>query len=84
MTYTGVLQWVIGIGAPLLVAVVWALFVARKASHHVDDPARLVLELAIFGAGVAALAAAGRDRLALIFGVLVAVHLVLTFSLDHR
>ena len=43
-----------------------------------------MLELAIFGSGVAALAAAAADRLALVFGVSVVVHPALTFAVDQR
>jgi Protein of unknown function (DUF2568) len=30
---TGALQWVLGLGAPLVVAVVWGRFIAPKASQ---------------------------------------------------
>jgi hypothetical protein len=55
-----------------------------KAPMRPDDPARLVAELAIFGAACAALAAADRPRLAFVFGAVVAVHLALTFPLAQR
>jgi hypothetical protein len=45
---------------------------------------RLVLEIAVFGAGVAALCLAGPTALAIVFGVLVVVHLALTFALGQR
>jgi hypothetical protein len=45
----GAPRWLLGLGAPLLVAVVWGLFVAPEASLHVDDPLRLLLEVVIFG-----------------------------------
>jgi hypothetical protein len=81
---SGPVQWVLGIGAPVLAAVVWGRFVAPKASHPVADPLRLVLELAVFGGGVLGLAVAGAERLALALGVLVALHLALTFPLRQR
>jgi hypothetical protein len=43
---TGAVQWVLGFGAPLLVAVVWGRFIAPKASHPTRDPLRLLLEVA--------------------------------------
>lgn len=49
----------------MLVAVVWALFVNPSGALSVGDPARLVLELGIFGASVAALASVGHPHLAL-------------------
>jgi hypothetical protein len=61
---TGAVQWLLGLGAPLLVAVVWGRFIAPKASHPTTDPVRLLLEVVVFGAGVAALFAAERSGLA--------------------
>jgi hypothetical protein len=81
---TGPLQWVLGLGAPLVVAVAWGRFIAPKASHPATDPLRLVLEVAVFAAGVATLLAADQTVLALVFGALVLVHLSLTFVLGQR
>ena len=36
--HEGVLQWLLGLGAPLLAAVVWGAFVAPKASRPTVDP----------------------------------------------
>jgi Protein of unknown function (DUF2568) len=80
----GAVQWLLGLGAPLLVAVVWGRFIAPKASHPTTDPLRLVLEAAVFGAGVAALLAADQTVLAFVFTALVLVHLSLTFALGQR
>jgi hypothetical protein len=81
---TGVVQWVVGLGAPLVVAVVWGRFIAPKASHPTADPLRLLLEVVVFAAGVAALFAAGRTVLGFVFAVLVLFHLSLTFALEQR
>jgi Protein of unknown function (DUF2568) len=43
---TGAVQWMLGLGVPLLVAVVWGRFIAPKASHPPTDPVRLLLEVA--------------------------------------
>jgi hypothetical protein len=45
---------------------------------------RLLLEVAVFGSGVAALLAAGSTALALVFAALAVVHLGLTFGLGQR
>src|SRR5215212_7080716 len=81
----GAIQWLLGLGAPLLVAVIWGVFMSPKASHPTRDPVRILLELALFGSGVAALFAADRPALAVILAALVALHLTLTFALrqDH-
>jgi hypothetical protein len=82
--FGGVGQWLIGLGAPLVAAVVWGRFMSPKASHPVVDPVRLLIELAVFGAGVAALFAADATVLGVVFAVLVVVHLGLTFALGQR
>jgi hypothetical protein len=82
--HDGALQWLLGLGAPLLAAVVWGAFVAPKASRPTTDPVRLLLELAVFGPAVAALWAAESHTLAFGFGVLVVLHLAFTFLLGQR
>jgi Protein of unknown function (DUF2568) len=64
--------------------VVWGRFMSPKASHPTFDPVRLVIEIAVFGSGVAALFAADAPVLAIVFAVLAALHLVLTFALRQR
>ena len=80
----GAEQWLLGLGAPLLVALVWGAFMAPKAWRRSRDPVRLPLELVLFGTAVAALADAGSGTLAIVFGALVLVHLGLTFPLRQR
>ena len=78
------LRWLFGLGTPALVAVVWAVFVTPQRALATHGPVRLILEIAIFGSAVAALFRAGHRRVAGVFGVLVIVHLVLTFVLNQR
>ncbi len=82
--HEGVVQWLLGLGAPLVAAAVWGRFVAPKASHPTIDPLRLALEVLVFGSGVAALCVAEQTTLAIVFGALVLVHLALTFALGQR
>ena len=82
--FDGVVPWVAGLGAPLLVAVIWGTFMSPKAARPVHDPPRLVLELILVGGGVAALAAAGRSTVAIVLAALVALHLGLTIPLRQR
>ncbi|MEA2364551.1 MAG: hypothetical protein QOI32_63 [Thermoleophilaceae bacterium] len=82
--HDGAIQWLLGLGAPALVALVWGVFMSPKASHPTTDPARLALELVLFGSGVAALFAADQTTLAAILAALIALHLVLTFALSQR
>jgi len=67
----------LGIGAPLLAAVVWGTFVAPRAPVEVPGPVRLALELAVFGSAAAALYAAGRPSVAGALAVTYAVNRVL-------
>jgi hypothetical protein len=81
----GVLGWLLAVAAPAAVAIVWGVFVSPKAPRRVStEPWRLLLEIVLFGCGVAALAIAGAEWLAAAFAVAVAVHLALTFVLAQR
>ena len=48
-------QVALGLGAPLLAAVAWGLFVAPRARFSLPLTGRLAVELAVFGSGTAAL-----------------------------
>ena len=78
-TGDGVLRWVLAIGAPLLVAAAWGLFVSPKAKVDVPRPARFAIELTILGAAAAALASTGHEALAVGFAALA----VLSGSLNY-
>jgi hypothetical protein len=60
---------VLAVAAPLAVAVVWGTWVAPRAPRHLKDPARLVVELIILAATVAALSTSGYPVLAGAFAV---------------
>ena len=83
-TSSGAVQWVLGIGAPLAMAVIWGLFMSPKARWRLHDPARLVGEIAIFGAAAGALGDADQPTPAIALAAAVAVHLILTYPLDQR
>lgn len=74
----------VGLGLPGLVAVLWGAFVSPKAPRRLSDPARLGLELVIFGSGAVALWLAGRPRLAVGLAVLVVLNEVLLFTCNQR
>ena len=67
----------LGVGAPLVAAVIWGVFAAPRSSRRLRGPALVVLQMAVLGAGAAALAAAGHEALAAIFAVVVAVNAAL-------
>ena len=75
---------VLGIAAPLAAAVVWGLWIAPKASRRLRDPVRFAVELLLFGAAGAALAAAGHAVAAVVFLALVALSEVLMLAWRQR
>jgi hypothetical protein len=77
-----VVEVVLGLGAPLAMAVVWGLFIAPKARVPLALPVRIVLELLVFAAAVAALAAAGQPALAVAFAVAVIVSELILYTVD--
>jgi Protein of unknown function (DUF2568) len=83
-TSTGALQWVLGLGAPLAMAVFWGRFMSPKAPTPLHDPGRVVAEIAIFGLAAAGLADADLPALAIVLAAAAAVHLALTFPLHQR
>ena len=66
----------LGVGAPLLVIVVWGLFMAPRAAFPLPAPAHVALFVVIFGAAAVALASAGQPRLAIVFAVVAALNYV--------
>jgi hypothetical protein len=69
----------LGIGAPLVVAVVWAVFVSPRAPVRLALPLSLLLQVAVFGIAAAALVATGHRTLAWVFVALVVVNAVLMY-----
>jgi hypothetical protein len=80
-------RFVLTLGVPLLLAVVWGTFaVPNDPSRSGDAPvpvpgvARLILELATFGFAVWALYAAGQPVLSLILTLLVVAHYAFSYD----
>jgi hypothetical protein len=69
----------LGIGLPVLIAVLWGLFIAPKATYSLGGTSRLLLELALLGLGAAALFASGRMNLGWSYIVVLALNEVLLF-----
>ena len=76
---TPVVKFALGIGAPLMAAILWGLFVAPKATIAAPSGVRLLIELAVFGLAVLALFVAGRPQLALALAIAYVIHRVLLF-----
>ncbi|GAA4570314.1 hypothetical protein GCM10023176_28570 [Micromonospora coerulea] len=63
-----------GIGAPLLIAVVWGVFCSPRAAVQLPAPAKYAVQAACFGAGGLLLAFAGRPLAGTVLVVLWAVN----------
>jgi hypothetical protein len=69
----------IGIGVPLIAAVVWGTFLSPQASVQLPRSLVLVLQALVFGSAAAALAATGHRTLALTFGAMVVTNAALMY-----
>jgi hypothetical protein len=72
-------ELVLGLGAPVLFAVLWGICAAPKSTRALHGPLRAGFELTWFGSGVAALAASGRPVWAVVLGVLCVANQALAF-----
>jgi hypothetical protein len=71
------LKLLLGLGTPAMAAVVWALFVAPKATYPVSEVARLVIELILFGLAATALNVTGKPSLAWALAAIYVINRVL-------
>jgi hypothetical protein len=78
-TGAGPTRWVLGLGAPLLVIVVWFLFVSPEPTIELPRPLRLAIEFAVWSAAAAALWASGYRTLGIAFLVVAVVSGVLNY-----
>ena len=74
-----IVQIGLGIGAPLVAAVVWGTFVSPQAPVQLPGHVVLVLQVLVFGSAAAGLAATGHRTLSLVFGVIVAINAILMY-----
>jgi hypothetical protein len=74
----------VGLGAPLALALAWGAWIAPKAPYRLDDPLRLLLEVTVFAIAVAALAAAGGAVLAALLALAVVINISLMVLLGQR
>jgi hypothetical protein len=80
----GIGAWLLGVGAPLVAAVVWGAWVAPKARRPVPIPTRVVIELVLFAVAAGALAVAGQPVLAVVLGVAALVTSLLNASQERQ
>ncbi len=73
----------LGIGAPLVAAVAWGVFVSPQAPVQLPGLLVLVLQVLVFGLAAAALVATGHQTLALVFGVIIVINAILMYVWDQ-
>lgn len=74
-----IIKILLGIGTPLLIAIIWGMFGAPKANFHLQGLVLLALELVVFGSGVAALIATEKHALAWGLAIIVVINRILMF-----
>lgn len=74
-----VLNAVLGVGSPLLLAVVWGTFGSPKAPIPLPGAFHLLLEVVVLGLPALALYAAGRPGWAILYAVAVVINGVLLY-----
>ncbi len=71
-----------GIGTPILVAIIWGTFIAPKASIPVSVPIRILLQIILFSSAAVALYFSEKGTLAIIFGTVVLIEMILMYLLN--
>jgi hypothetical protein len=74
------LKVLLGIGGPLLAAIVWGTFLSPKAAVKLGEPWKLGLEVVVFGVAIVALYATGKHGLAWSFAVIALLNRTLLFA----
>lgn len=67
------LNWVVGLGAPIIAIVLWGLFRSPKAVFHLDVFGRSLVEILVFGAAAVAWWDMGQPIVAGVFAVVALV-----------
>ncbi|MGC5326004.1 YrdB family protein [Brevibacillus sp. SYSU BS000544] len=74
------LRYCLGIGAPLLIAVVWGALGSPNAPISLPPLPHLLLEIVIFGLPALALYAVGKPFWALVYGFVAIINRILMFT----
>ncbi len=67
----------LGIGSPVLFAVVWGILMAPKSTMQLSPPWFYIVEVVLFALAILALYSAGKTNLAIAFGALYLVNRIL-------
>ena len=75
---TTAVRWLVGIGAPVALAVGWGLVAAPQARRRLPPSQLIVFKLVVFALGAALLYSTGQHGLAIALGALALVNLGLS------
>lgn len=75
--HSGVAHVVLGVGAPLVVAVLWGVFAAPQSGRRLNGAALVAVQVGLLLLGAVALIAAGRGGLGVVFAAAVLVNAAL-------
>jgi hypothetical protein len=67
----------LGIGVPLLVAVVWGVWLAPKSTRKLGEPYNFIVKVVLIALSIIALFVAGQTMLAIIFAVVLVINRIL-------
>ena len=82
-THSGFTQWILGLGAPTVIVLVWWLFVSPKPRIALPRPARFGIELLVWAAAAVALVAADQLVLGIVFAAVALVSGTLNYLSGH-
>ncbi|MFW2513299.1 DUF2568 domain-containing protein [Demequina sp. SO4-13] len=71
--YQGAMSWIVGIGLPVAIMAIWAVFLSPRAPMPPPEPAQLAVRIGLLLLGAAALWAVGMPILAIAQAVLAIV-----------
>jgi hypothetical protein len=76
-------KMLLSVGSVLIIAVVWGVFRSESdAVVEVPTAVRVAIEVAVFAAASAALAAVGKPRLAIAFAAIALINEIFNYTLD--
>jgi hypothetical protein len=75
----GVMRYILALGVPVIVIVIWGAFLAPRAARPAPPPVKLALKIALFGLAALGLVQTGNLTLAVFFAVAVALNLLLAY-----
>lgn len=78
-----VMKYLMMIGLAFAAIVLWGYFAAPKSKHRLQQPARTLFILAIFGTSIFLLNVTGKTMLAAIFAIMVIINQLLLFLLKQ-